>query len=104
MSSYKAQCVLCGYTDSEHDGAGLVQHINEEHAGGLPKYLLFFGSIPLLGYRLQTACEDCVHTGYRDPSVPELKMISESDMRLIVETAERNKPERSEISVTAEDF
>ena len=100
---FVARCVLCGYSDTEHEGAGLVRHINEEHSGGLPKYLLFFGSIPLLSSRLQKAVEEYINTGRRDPTVKELDMLSVEDMQEIVKAAKRNMPERSHISVE-EDF
>ncbi len=92
----KLQCIMCG---KECEGNEIVTHINMAHKGMLQRYMLFFPFSRVVSPDLYMAIKDAMESGQEDDTIPELKNISQADRELIIQTAEIQKPQRSEITV-----
>ena len=84
------KCVLCGHEDPKE----IITHIRTEHKGGLDRYQLFFPFVPVVNAEVLRACRVFVETGARNSSVEGL---TDDDVRTVVDTAERQKVERSQV-------
>jgi hypothetical protein len=91
-------CIYCGFESTDE----VVSHINKVHDGGLSRYMIFFGAIPVVSEPVFRACSNALN-GKVDDTIEALKQISDSDKRLIVDARTRAMPVRSQFD-EYEDF